>query len=203
MRRRAQSGMTVLEVLVAAALFSIFLAAALSFYLVHQRASARGQEKIEVQQNARVALTVVAREVRMAGYDLDAVIAAQSPPSAIQDARNDRLTFLADIDDDGKLDRVTFRVEGTRLIRDSASWNGGSFSTTVSSEVAEGIVVLSFEYFDGELPENHRVPAPVAQAELEEIRSINVGLVARRPSTADSEETFLLSTDVSLRNLRQ
>ena len=202
MRRRAQSGMTVLEVLVAAALFSIFLAAAMSFYLVHQRASARGQEKVEVQQNARVALTIMAREIRMAGYDLDAVIAALSEPTPIQDARDDRLTFLADVDDDGKLDRVTFRLERSRLMRDSASWNGGSFSATVSSEVAEGIVALSFEYFDGELPENNRFPTPVAQGSLEQIRSINVGLVVRRPSTADSEETFLLGTDLSLRNLR-
>ena len=202
MRRRAQSGMTVLEVLVAAALFSIFLAAGLSFYLVHQRASARGQEKIEVQQNARVALAVVAREVRLAGYDPDAVIASQSTPTPIQDARDDRLTFLADVNDDGKLDRVTFRLEHSRLIRDSSSWTGGSFSSPVSSEIAEGIVVLSFEYFDGELPENNRVSTPVSQAGLAEIRSIHVGLVARRPSTADSEETFLLGTDVSLRNLR-
>jgi hypothetical protein len=42
----------------------------------------------------------------------------------------------------------------------------------------------------------------VSVADLERIRRITLGLVARRPSTADSEETFVLKTDVTLRNLR-
>jgi len=200
--RRGQAGLTLLEVLVAAALFALFLGAALSFYLLHTRAAARGQQKIEVQQNARVALAVAAREIRMAGYDPDAVIAQQSTPAAIQDAGEHRLTFLADIDDDGKLDRVTFRLDGASLIRETSSWNGGSFSSPVPSEIAGGIAMLSFDYFDGSVPERERIPAPVARSRLGEIRSIRLDLASSRPSAADSEHTLILGTDVTLRNLR-
>lgn len=194
--------MTVVELLVAVTLFAIFLGGALSFYLVHQRAMARGQEKIEVHQNARVALASVARELRMAGYDPDGVIPEQSSPTAILAADADTLTFLADVDVNGELDRVTYRLVGTNLVRETAPWNGSSFSARTSSEVANGIVALSFEYFDDATPENESIPAPLGGADLERVRRVTLGLVAQRPSTADSDEIFMLRTDVTLRNLR-
>lgn len=197
-----QSGMSVVELLVAITLFAVFLGGAVAFYLVHQRAMARGQEKIEVHQNARVALALLARELRGAGYDPDGIIPEQAVPAAIQSADADTVTFLADADLDGELDRVTYRLEETRLLRDTASWNGSSFSAGVTSEIARGIVALSFEYFDAATPDNQSIPAPVAVADLGRIRRIALGLVARRPSTADSDETFVLETDVTLRNLR-
>jgi Tfp pilus assembly protein PilW len=194
--------MTVVELLVAVTLFVLFLGGALSFYLVHQRAMARGQEKIEVHQNARVALASVARELRMAGYDPDGIIPEQASPTAIQAADAGTLTFLADVDVNGDLDRVTYRLVGTSLVRETATWNGTSFSAGASSEVANGIVTLSFEYFDDATPDNESIPAPLGGADLERVRRITLGLVARRPSSADSDEVFMLRTDVTLRNLR-
>ena len=194
--------MTVVELLVAVTLFTIFLGGALSFYLVHQRAMARGQEKIEVHQNARVALASVARELRMAGYDPDGVILEQTSPTAIQAADADTVTFLADVDVNGDLDRVTYRLAGTNLVRETAPWNGSSFSVGASSEVANGIAGLSFEYFDDTTPDNESIPTPLGGADLERVRRITLGLVARRPSTADSDEIFVLRTDVTPRNLR-
>lgn len=201
-RASRESGLTVLELLVAVTLFALFLGAALSFYLVHQRAAARGQEKIEVQQNARVALASAVREIRMAGYDPEGLIAELATPAAIQTAEPDRLTFLADVDDDGRIDRVTYRREGTSMVRAAGSWTGGSFSTEASSVVADDIVGLSFEYFDDDAEEDGAIPAPVASADLERIGRVRLGLVARRPSTAETEETFVLRTDVALRNRR-
>jgi type IV pilus assembly protein PilW len=194
--------MTVIELLVAVTLFTVFLGGALSFYLVHQRAMARGQQKIEVHQNARVALASVARELRMAGYDPEGVIPEQSTPIAIQAADSETLTFLADVDVNGELDRVTYRLVETSLVRETASWNGSSFTGGAASVVADGIVGLSLEYFDDATPDNESIPAPVGSADLERIRRITLGLVARRASTADSDETFVLRTDVTLRNLR-
>jgi type II secretory pathway component PulJ len=197
-----QSGLSVVELLVAVTLFAIFLGGALAFYLVHQRAMARGQEKIEVHQNGRVALASLARELRAAGYDPGGVIPEQSVPAAIQSAESDTVTFLSDVDLDGKLDRVTYRLADARLIRETASWNGSSFSSAVSSEVADGIAALSFEYFDDATPDNESIPTPVGRDDLERVRRVTLGLVARRPSTADSDETFVLETDVTFRNLR-
>jgi prepilin-type N-terminal cleavage/methylation domain-containing protein len=200
--RRSQAGLTLLEVLVAATLFALFLGAALSFYVLHARAAARGQEKIEVQQNARIALAVAAREIRTAGYDPDAVIASLPTPAAIQEAGDHHVTFLADLDDDRRLDRITFRLDGSSLIREVSSWNGSSFSSPVPSEIAGGIAALAFDYFDGSVPERERIPAPVARSRLREIRSIHLDLASNRPVAADSEETLILGTDVTLRNLR-
>jgi Tfp pilus assembly protein PilW len=194
--------MSVVELLVAITLFAVFLGGALGFYLVHQRAMAGGQEKIEVHQNARVALAALTRDLRAAGHDPDGVISEQPIPAAIQAADSDALTLLGDVDVDGELDRVTYRLAETSLVRETATWNGSSFSTRVASEVANGIVVLSFEYFDDAAPDNESLPAPVSGADLERIRRITLGLVARKPSTADSEETFVLKSDVTLRNLR-
>jgi type IV pilus assembly protein PilW len=199
---RRDTGLSVIELLVAITLFAIFLGGALSFYLVHQRAMVRGQEKIEVHQNARVALASVARELRMAGYDPGGTIPRLDPPTAIQSADADALTFLADVDRDGELDRVTYRVAGTALVRETAAWTGESFSAAESSAVADGIVALSFEYLDDTVPDREPIPSPVAVADLERIRGVTLGLVSGRPSTADSDETFVVETTISPRNLR-
>ena len=84
----------------------------------------------------------------MAGYNPGRAIPDKPTPTPIQEADSDTLTILADVDGDGRLDRVAYELRDTRLVREIASWNGTSFSATSSSEIAGGIVGLSFGYFD-------------------------------------------------------
>ena len=62
-------GFTLVELVVALAVSSIIVGAIYSAYLVQDR-YARNQERVaEMQQNLRAALLVMAKEIRMAGYD--------------------------------------------------------------------------------------------------------------------------------------
>jgi type IV pilus assembly protein PilW len=122
---RNQSGFTLLEMLISSAIFAIVLFAIYTIYITSQATSTRGINKIEVQQNARVAKERMAREIRMAGYDPSSAIPVQGSPTAVQVATATTLTFIADVTGDGVSERVTYQLQGTQLIRESASWVGG------------------------------------------------------------------------------
>lgn len=190
---RGQKGFTLVEVLVTSAIFGIILAAIYLLYVTNESMMARGENKIDVQQNARVALEMMAREIRVAGYDpaTPAVIPLQVPATAMQTATSSEIRFIADVTGDGVTDRVAYRFQGTQIIRESSSWVGGAWSAVTSSPVADNVSVLTFTYFDG---------SDVATATLANIRRIKIAM--RTLVTARGrQDAFPLEMDVRLRNL--
>jgi len=69
--RRPSSGYTLAEVLVAAAIFTIIIVAALMIYDQSNRVFKRGVETADLQQNVRVAFDKLVADLRMTGYDFD------------------------------------------------------------------------------------------------------------------------------------
>lgn len=61
-------GMSLLEMLIATIISAIVIAAALDFYVTQHKTWLTQNDVAEVQQNARVCLEEIAREMRMAGY---------------------------------------------------------------------------------------------------------------------------------------
>ncbi|MFQ5847190.1 MAG: PilW family protein [Candidatus Methylomirabilales bacterium] len=187
-----QRGFTLLEMLISSAIFAIVLLAIYTMHITNQDTSTRGVNKIESQQNARVAKERMAREIRMAGYDPSDAIAAQSSQVPVQLASANTLTFIADIDDNGVSDRVTYRLQGTQVIRETASWVGGAWTPNppASSEMADNVTALSFTYYDG----NDNVTAT-----LTDIRRITM-LITTQETAGGMIQTFPLRMDVRLRN---
>lgn len=196
-----QKGFTLLEVLIALSIFVIVL---LAVYVVYESSRAtfiRGQNKVEVQQTARVAIEMMASEIQTPGYDPSNAMTLM-PTTAIQAGNANSLTFVADVDGDNVTDQVTYRLQGNQLIRDFASWNGAAFPAPVSDQLADGVTTLSFRYFDGSDP-NNEIAAPVPAASLAAIRRISVAVTVQRTAAGISSipETLPLTTDVRLRNL--
>ncbi len=191
-----QRGFTLLEALIAAGIFAVVLVGAVSFFATNGGLYNRGQSQAEAQQNARVALEAIAREIRMAGYDHSGVIAALASPTSIQTGSSSSLTFVADATGDGVLDRVTYRLQGSQLVRDISSWNGTAFPTATTGEVADGLSTLDFSYYDSA---NASISAPVAAGSLAGIRRITVSLVTAK-TTVNVQQAFPLVVDVRLRN---
>jgi len=191
-----QKGFTLLEVLIASSLFVIVLFAVYVTFESSQKTYTWGSNKVEVQQTARVAMGIMANEIRTAGYDPSnppvGVIPGLASPTAIQVANANTLTFIADVDGDNVTDRVTYRLQGTQVMRDFASWGGGIFPVPVAEQLADGITALTFAYFDG-----NDAPGPAP----ENIRRITIGLTTQR-SAGGKQETFPLTMDVRLRNLQ-
>lgn len=69
--RSASSGYSLAEVLVAAAIFTIVIVAALMIYDQSNRVFKRGVETADLQQNVRVAFDKLVADLRMTGYDYD------------------------------------------------------------------------------------------------------------------------------------
>ena len=184
-----RNGFTILETIVFSAIFLIIVSALYLMYETSHTTVTRGQNKVEVQQNAWGATAKISREIRMAGYDPSDVITTL-PTTAVETANTNDVTFVGDVDGDGNTDRVRYRVQGTQIIRDFSSWNGAAFPAFASSELADGVNTLAFTYFDA----NDNTTATLA-----DIRRISID-VTTQETAAGRPESFALSTDVWLRN---
>jgi len=190
-----QNGFTLLEALIMSSIFVIVLIAVYTSFESGQKTVTWGETKAEVQQTARVAMGMMANEIRTAGYDPSnppvGVIPGLPSPTAIQVANANTVTFIGDVDGDNVTDQVTYRLQGTQVIRDFSSWIGGAFPAPAPDQLADGVTALTFAYFDG----NDNPTAVRA-----DIRRITVGLTTQAPA-GGKPETFPLIMDVRLRNL--
>jgi prepilin-type N-terminal cleavage/methylation domain-containing protein len=108
-------GFTLIELMIAMAVASILLVSISQVYQTQQKAFTTQQLVVEMQQNARSAMTLMKREIRMAGYkpaasdgidnDGDTVVDAGDPENGrksgqeigIVEALTDQITFRMDI----------------------------------------------------------------------------------------------------------
>jgi len=194
--RSESAGFTVLEALLSIALMSVIVVAALLFFATNTTAYRLGQVRSETHQNARIGLDEMEREIRVAGYDLSGVIDGLTRPTGIQAAQADELSVVAELDGDGVLDRVTYRLQGGRILRDFASWDGTAFGATTTGVVAHGVTTLAFQYFDETEAE---LPSPLSAAELDDVTRLTIGVLATDSATY-STSSYPLTVDVRLRN---
>lgn len=103
-RRKEEEGFTVVEVLVASVLFAIVLLPIFTMYSTSRVTYAKGEVKTTLQQNARAAMEVISRELRMIGYDPNHTIpllgVGTNPATtqrAIQSANATGIRFIADV----------------------------------------------------------------------------------------------------------
>lgn len=189
--RKNQKGFTLLEVLITSSIFVTVLFAVYTTFESSQKTVTWGGNKIEVQQTARVAMGMMANEIRTAGYDPSNAMTLV-PTTAVQVANPNLITFIADVDGDNVTDQVTYRLQGTQVIRDFASWNGAAFPAPVLDQLADGVSALTFAYFDGS--EN---PGPPPA----NIRRITVALTTQA-TAGGKQATLPLTMDVRIRNLQ-
>ena len=199
MKKKDRNGFTLLEVIIFAGIFGIVVTAVYMMYATSHTTFTRGENKVELQQSARVALGLVANEMMMAGYDpSDALTTLATSPIVTADA--DTVTFIADVDGNNVTDQVRYRLVGDQVLRDSVSWTAGAFpafGAGNTSELADRVATLDFTYFDFS---GDPFAAPVPGGLVDNIRLITVGLTTQ-DTAANRQETFTLTTDVRLRNI--
>lgn len=216
-----QRGFTVLEMLIASALFMIALMAIGVVFDSNRRSYVRGEIAVDVQQNARLALAEMAREIRMAGfYPENFTIPAASPAlvNPVQLATETAVAIYGDIENSGTSEVFLYCLDGTTLRRGSAPQGDTSAYWCPATDVlAENVTGLRFTYFD---ENNDPIPDPPgASFELDgedegsvpdfsdvtqrsAVRRIAIALTVEEPIPGHGTETYEVGSEVLLRNVQ-
>jgi prepilin-type N-terminal cleavage/methylation domain-containing protein len=164
---RDQHGFTMVELIAATAILGLVMAGLLGVLTASRNAYSRGTNTVSAQQNARVVLERMAKEIREAGYhprppDTMPATCANPPcwtfvPIVSQTATS--LTLQFDWNADGTIstsgkvvdascvpvttpcrgERVTYALAGTTLTRQEVGYS--------SETIATGITALQFKYY--------------------------------------------------------
>ncbi len=171
-----QQGFSMVELVLILAFIPVILLAIYQLFDTGSATYRSGQRKVDVQQNARVALDETVRQLRMAGYfpeNFDANPANDLPPTAmkLQVATSNGLALLGDTDGSGQSKVFLFCLNGNTVIRKWSVTGGAvtgpaaAYTCTVENVpnqrvgdvLAENITGLAFTYYDAT---NTLIPVP-------------------------------------------
>ena len=215
---RGQAGFTLVELMVAMSIFLLILVGIFQVFDPSHRAYQASERKLDVQQNARVAMDRMARQIRMAGYFPENIDtnSANDLANSIQVATESALAVAGDLDGTGASQIYTFCRDASGLRRVQGAIGAGASYTCANGQLmAESVTALAFAYFDAA---NNPVPNPptgpfnldaqgmggapsfanVAQRSI--VRRIVIMVTARENVPNQPAQTYTLTSDVRLRN---
>jgi hypothetical protein len=183
---------------------SIVLLGLYLIFDVNQATFIRGEQQTDLQQNARIAMDRLVRELRMAGNDPSGALPLAG--TAILTADNTEVIFVADVDSDGITEKVGYicRDDGGTLCtnqdpaeirRETCNWDGDAWEgCTGYRELATRATALIFAYYDGG-------GTPVPAGSLDTIRRIAVTITTADTVTGTVPQPFTLQAHIRPRNL--
>lgn len=192
---RTSQGFTLTELLIALAIGSVVMAGVVNFFINQQKHYNVREQVATMQENTRMGLDFISRDLAMAGYDptetsgAGIVVANASTLQVTMDLNGNGTT--ADADEDVTYTLYDHDKDGDQ---DLGRTVGG-----ITELIAENIATLSFAYTlaDGTVT---TTPADPSQ-----IRAIDVTLSGRTarpdPQYADGYRNVTLNTTILVRNM--
>jgi len=202
-KQKIIGGFSLVELLIAIAISGIVLAAVSSLFIMQNKSYSVQEQVAEMQQNARAAMDIMAREIRMAGYD-----PTGSANASIVSATSNSINFTQDITgssnpsdpyypSDGDTadanENITYSLYTSSGIQKIGRNTGG-----VNQPVAENIQALAFAYLDS---------SGTPTAVIAKIRQIKITIKARTANpdpdytTNGGYRTCTLTSLITPRNL--
>ena len=171
-------GFTIVELLIAMVVALLALGAIYSTFLNQHKSYVVQEETAVMNQNLRIALFYMQREIRMTGCDptgnADARIITANATSInfTEDVRGDFDESDPDGDTDDANENITYCLKANNLVKNTGGGN---------QLVVQNIDAIDFVYLDGSSPPNVLNPegSDVTGENLDQIRSIEVTMVAR------------------------
>jgi type IV pilus assembly protein PilW len=196
---RDMRGFTLIEMLITMAIVGMMMSAIYAVHIANIRAVDVEEERVEIQQDQRISLDFITRQLRMAGYNK-----AESPFPKIEDARSNFIYFTSDFNDDGDVDddgeHIAFCVfnstEGRALSYITGNNNGvGAIGTAVATPGGVPIghthtghdhqafapiedIEFYYSYLDSITNTMQKTTEPTA-GQLDSIRSVEVTILSR------------------------
>jgi type IV pilus assembly protein PilW len=226
--RRSGAGFTLAETLIATVISSIVLLGLYLLYDLNQATFLRGEQQADLQQNARIAMDRIVRELRLAGFDSQTSTIIPAPcATAIQSATATNIVFIADVDQSDPTpttERVEYKhdpactpncaVDPPKVRREEwPSLPGGANCTTGwaasggAQPFAERVTAVTFAYYDannnclGGGPPCGAPPNPVPVGSVGNIRRISITITTQDAQIGSKAQPFTLRAEVRPRNL--
>jgi type II secretory pathway component PulJ len=218
-QRHGQSGFSILEALISLTIFLLALTATFSVYLPAKQLNVHGDQRTQIQENARLALAQVVRQIRMAGWFPENF--TSTPPSpllanGVRLATDTAIAVYGDTDDSGASEVTMFCLQGTNLRRTmGAVATSTNYTCSNGDIIAEKVSSLRFTYYDAS---NNPVPAPpttpyqldsqnvgavpnmTTTTQRITVRRVLVTLTAQATVLGKGPENYTLTSDVWIRN---
>jgi len=193
----SEKGFTLAEAIIAAALSSFILLGLYLMYETNQVSFIKGERQTDIQQNARIALDRIVRELRLAGSDPSGVLAGGG--AAILVAEANRVQFYADVDSNVPLatERVEYSFDAAAQLIRRQLWTAAG-ATGGAEQLAQVVTAFTFAYYDGA---NALLPSPVPAGSLGSIRRVSVMVTTSDTVTGQVKQPFIVQADVRPRNL--
>ena len=163
-------GFTLVELLIAMVITGFVMASIYSVYYTQQRSYMTQEQVAAMQQNLRAGMSVMTKDIRMAGFDPVGIL----PNPAVITADETIFKFYR-IDDSGATIE-TIRYQLFDSGSDSDDDLGRQLNTNPQQAIAENIDALNFVYLDGS---GVTLATPVTGGDLANIRSVQVSMIAR------------------------
>lgn len=210
-KRRGPSGFSLVELMIAMAVGLVILGATYSLFTIQNKQLGNQDVITEMQQNARMAMEMISRELRMAGYNptgtpltrCTGTTTATTTCVGIRNAAADAISFTADLNGNGDLtvgagiDNPNENIVYDRYLS-SGVYALGRTSNGSKSPLINHLDLMSFSYFNA---------SGVATTDLASIREVQITIrtIASKmdPSypTNGGYRTYTLTSRVAPRNL--
>ena len=164
---KKERGVTLVELMISLSMFAVIISAMYNMFNFQQKNYSVQDNVAVMQQNVRVGLGYMVKEIRMAGYIPDGIPPNKLSPSndslpsspftangiseSVEEATASAITLQADIDGDNITEAVRYTLDAgnNTLTREVWKWNAGATSWDASTGpeiVAEDIENVVFTY---------------------------------------------------------
>jgi len=199
------SGFTLVELLVATAMISIFIAASMAVLIPLSRSYTQTDVASSAQQVVRMAVEVMANDIRLAGLDplrqLQGTDASGLPLAGFQEASATSVRFTCDRVEDGEeeasgtidndnFENINYYYEATTQSLNLRLYSGSPVQTT--QQLVNNVTNLRFRYYDEDGNET---------SDLFEIRSVLISMTVEEDAGTAGPVERSYSTKVLCRNL--
>jgi Tfp pilus assembly protein PilW len=215
-----QKGFGLVEMLIYVVLSVIVLTSIYRLLDSNRATYASGESKMNAQQNARVGMDEVDRELRMTGYypeNFDADPANNITLTPVQLATDNALAVTGDLDGSGTTSVFLFCLDGTVVRRGkAASGTLAAYTCSGGQTLAENVTSLRFTYYNLNNVSVPATPTPPFQLDAQAqgviptftdltqrgaVRRVVMAITVRKDVPPKGTQIYTLTSDVRLRNL--